>query len=146
MSRLALILTLALIPCLAACGEGGVATNGTRPSPARPVPPGYRPVPPLHRPGLPSAKVQQMPGLDGVIGANQAELIRQFGAPRLDVWEGDARKLQFAGTPCVLDVYLYPDGTAPEPRASFVDARRATDGRDVDRAACIAALRAPPRH
>ena len=49
-----------------------------------------------------------LPGLEGVIGATSDELIRQFGKPRLDVYEGEARKLQFSGTACVLDIYLYP--------------------------------------
>ncbi|MBW8785081.1 MAG: hypothetical protein JF593_10670, partial [Novosphingobium sp.] len=65
----------------------------------------------------------------------------QFGEARLDVWEGDARKLQFTGVPCVLDVYLYPVAPGREPQATYVDARRPSDGKDVDRAACIAALR-----
>ena len=90
----------------------------------------------------PSATVLAAPGLDGVIGANAAELARQFGSPRIAVWEGDARKLQFTGTACVLDIYLYPPAEGREPRATYVDARR-TDGRDVDRAACVAALRMP---
>lgn len=91
---------------------------------------------------VPPAPVQRqvLTGIDGVIGATQAELVRQFGAVRLDVWEGDARKLQFSGEACVLDVYLYPPALGHEPQASYVDARL-SDGRDVDRAGCIAALR-----
>ena len=81
------------------------------------------------------------PGLEGVVGADQNQLVRQFGQPRLDVWEGDARKLQFTGTACVLDVYLYPTTRSREPLATYVDARRASDGQDVDRGACVAALR-----
>ena len=90
------------------------------------------------------ARAQALPGLEGVIGAGQAELIRQFGAARLDVWEGDARKLQFVGTACVLDVYLYPPEKGREPEATYVDARRASDGQDVDRAGCVAALKKSP--
>lgn len=85
--------------------------------------------------------MQHLPGLEGVIGADASALIDQFGKPRLDVHEGDARKLQFSGAPCVLDIYLYPPDKGGEPRATYVDARRSSDGRDVDRAACIAALR-----
>lgn len=84
---------------------------------------------------------QTAPGLEDVIGATQNQLVHQFGQPRLDVWEGDARKLQFTGTPCVLDIYLYPTTSSREPKATYVDARRASDGQDVDRAACVAALR-----
>lgn len=86
-------------------------------------------------------RFQAIPGVEGVIGANRGQLVRQFGEPRLDVWEGDARKLQFTGTACLMDIYLYPTTTSKEPLASYVDARRASDGQDVDRAACIAALR-----
>ena len=89
----------------------------------------------------PTAQALAAPGLEGVIGANATELARQFGKARLEVWEGDARKLQFTGTACVLDVYLYPSAAGREPQATYVDARRATDGKDVDRASCIAALR-----
>lgn len=82
-----------------------------------------------------------VPGLEGVIGANAGALVRQFGQARLDVWEGDARKLQFSGRACVLDVYLYPITEGAEPQATYVDARRASDGQDVETAACVAALR-----
>jgi hypothetical protein len=84
--------------------------------------------------------VERGAGLENVIQKDAAALIREFGPPRLDVHEGDMRKLQFAGTPCVLDVYLYPLRPGAEPVATYVDARRESDGRDVDRAACIAAL------
>ena len=80
------------------------------------------------------------PGLEGIIGASRAQIVGQFGSPRLDVWEGDARKLQFTGTPCILDIYLYPTKQSSEPRATYVDARR-RDGRDVSKAACARALR-----
>jgi hypothetical protein len=95
--------------------------------------------PTIARP-LPQAQIQRLPGLEGVIGSTAGDLTRQFGAARVDVLEGDARKLQFTGTPCVLDVYLYPPGQGREPQATYVDARR-TDGRDVDRASCVQALR-----
>ena len=87
------------------------------------------------------ALVQTAPGLEGVIGATPGDLVREFGPARLDVWEGDARKLQFTGQPCVLDIYLYPLAPGREPQATYVEARRASDGQEVDRAACIAALR-----
>lgn len=78
--------------------------------------------------------------LGTMIGANADALVRQFGSPRLDIRDGDARKLQWSGTACILDVYLYPGDHAGPATATFIDARRG-DGRDVDRAACIAALR-----
>ena len=76
-----------------------------------------------------------------MIGASPDELARQFGPARLDVWEGDARKLQFTGTACVLDIYLYPSAPGAPPEATYVDARRASDGQDVDRASCVSALK-----
>jgi len=86
-------------------------------------------------------KLNMVPGLEGVIGANAAQLTRQFGEARLDVWEGDARKLQFTGTPCVLDIYLYPTSQSREPIATYVEARRSSDGIAVDRVSCVKALR-----
>jgi hypothetical protein len=88
-----------------------------------------------------SATPQLVAGVEGVIGADAAGLIRQFGPPRLEVVEGDARKLQWSGTACVLDAYLYPPASGKEPLATWIEARRPSDAQDVDRAACIAALR-----
>lgn len=132
----------ALLPLLSACGEAGSTAqikSANRPL-ATPAPPrqAYRP-PVRHLP--PVAAMQIAPGLEGVIGASPADLARQFGPARLDVREGDARKLQFSGVPCVLDVYLYPAAPGREPQATYVDARRPSDGRDTDRAACVAALK-----
>jgi len=113
------------------------STGLVKPPPTRAVPTRVRP---SRKPPL-SATPQIVPGVEGVIGNDAAGLIRQFGKPRLDVLEGDARKLQFSGTACVLDAYLYPPVAGKEPLATYIDARRASDGQDVDRAACIAALR-----
>ena len=135
---------LTLIPLLAACGGasgGGKVRSASAAAPAKS---------PARRPGVrpsivqppPKPQVQMLPGLEGVIGSTANQLSRQFGQARLDVVEGDARKLQFTGTACVLDVYLYP-GAGREPQATYVDARRASDGRDVDRAACVSSLRRP---
>ena len=85
-------------------------------------------------------QVQAIAGLEGVLQQNAAGLTRLFGQPRLDVHEGDARKLQFAGQACVLDVFLYPLRTGAEPVATYVEARRASDGAEVDRVACAKAL------
>ena len=69
----------------------------------------------------------------------RALLSRLFGNPGLDIREGDARKLQFLGPACVLDLYLYPSRRGAEPVVTHVDARL-PDGRDMDRASCVAAL------
>lgn len=82
-----------------------------------------------------------LPGLNGVIGETAEQLIRSFGKPRLDVIEADSRKLQFSGTPCVLDIYLYPARPGATPTATHLEARRASDGFEVDRVACAKALR-----
>jgi len=126
---------------LSACGGGAASQTGRVQSTTtvRPPPPPTRP--PVRRPQVPNAQVQVLPGLETVIGATQADLARQFGQPRLEVWEGDARKLQFTGSACVLDVYLYPPTGGGPPIATYTDARRASDGKDVDRAACVAALK-----
>ena len=82
-----------------------------------------------------------VPGLEGVIGRDGTALANIFGPPRLEVKEGDAMKLQFSGQACVLDIYLYPLRPGAQPSATHVEARRASDGEDVDRAACVRALR-----
>lgn len=139
--RALLLVPLAL---LAACGQTTgtrVASTAAAAQPARAAAvPATRPAPPATG-GFRAARVMNLPGLDGVIGADSAALQRQFGTPRLDVWEGDARKLQFSGEACVLDVYLYPPSPGASPTATYVDARRASDGLDVDRAACVRALK-----
>ena len=131
-----LLLALMLPPMLAACGASGVKSASS--SPPKPQPVAIRA--PVHAPPA-RPRVLAAPGLEGVIGASPAELARQFGPARLDVWEGDARKLQFTGAACVLDVYLYPPAPGSPPEATYVDARRASDGQDVDRAACVSALK-----
>ena len=130
------LLALTLAPLLAACGASGVKSVST--APVKPQVVAIR-APVRAPPARP--RVLAAPGLEGVIGASPDELARQFGPARLDVWEGDARKLQFTGTACVLDVYLYPPAPGAPPEATYVDARRASDGQDVDRASCVSALK-----
>jgi hypothetical protein len=83
-------------------------------------------------------------GLDGVMGTSARTLIAQFGRPDLELSEGPTRKLQFLGAACVLDAYLMPPRSGAEPVVIHVDARQ-PDGREMDRASCVAALsvRAP---
>ena len=132
---------LAMIPALAvaACGPSGKLASAPNPVRVTTVPATNPAAPPTT--GFRAARVMNLPGLEGVIGADTAGLQRQFGKPRLDVWEADARKLQFSGDACVLDIYLYPPSPGAAPRATYVDSRRASDGQDVDRAACVRALR-----
>ena len=135
--RLGPILLLPLIAGCAAVPEASRPAPPPRPPvtgvpPTRPVTP---PVTGFRRPEIASAV-----GLENVIEQDATALQRLFGPPRLDVREGDMRKLQFGGTACVLDVFLYPLSTGAEPVATYVEARRQSDGQDVDRAACVAAL------
>lgn len=115
-----------------------VRTPPPRPS-ALPVPP-TNPAPPPPT-GFRAPQVLRVPGLEGVMEADADSLIRQFGTPRLDVTEGDMRKLQFAGEACVLDLFLYPLREGGKPVATYLDTRRSSDGLDVDRRACVEALR-----
>jgi hypothetical protein len=128
---------LLLAPLLAACASS--AGTGSPMRPGKTI--GGQTVRPPVRSTPRDPKFQTIPGLETVIGADENALVRQFGPSRLNVWEGDARKLQFTGKACVLDVFLYPTTTSREPLASYVDARRSSDGQDVDRAACVAALK-----
>lgn len=136
-------LVLILLPLLAACaGTVPPPSPGTTPDATvgrAPPPQVSRPAP--STPQFRAPKVMSMPGLEGVIGRNETALANLFGTPALQVKEGDARKLQFRGTACVLDVYLYPLAPGAEPTATYIDARRPSDGLDVDRAACVAALK-----
>ena len=137
--RLTIALAAMLCLLLSACGEDKppVKSVSTRPAPVIKSQPVRAPV----RTPPPRAVAQVLPGLEGVIGAGLADLNRQFGEARLDVYEGDARKLQYVGSACVLDIFLYPGERGQAPQATYVEARRASDGQDVDRAACVAALR-----
>ena len=78
-------------------------------------------------------------GLETVMGHNARSLESLFGRPDLDVREGTARKLQFISPVCVLDTYLYPPRGGGDPIVTYLDARL-PDGRDMDRASCVAAL------
>ena len=91
------------------------------------------------RPAPPPAPAYANNGLESVIGHTARALIALFGNPDLDDREGPARKLQFLGPACVLDAYLYPPRAGAEPIVTHVDARQ-PDGRDIDRASCVAAL------
>lgn len=142
------MIALFLMPLTAACGAAGTTAPVSTPPPrvatVRPATPPPTNPGPVASSGSSASfrapKVMSLPGIEGLIGANASSLARQFGTPRLDVREGDARKLQFSGEPCVLDVWLYPLTPGAEPTATYVEARRASDGLDVDRVACITAL------
>lgn len=108
-------------------GCGGELVPAARPAGHVPVP-GGRPATPLPA------------NLGAVTGQDGRSLITQFGKPQLDVTEGPARKLQFAGPICVLDAYLYPPAKGRgEPVVTWLDTRQ-RDGSPIDQASCVAAL------
>lgn len=107
------------------------------------MPPTQAPPPPPASAGFRMPEIMQGPGLGGIIQESANTLIARFGQPRLNTPEGDMRKLQFQGEACVLDVYLYPLAPGAEPVATWLEARRASDGAAVDRLACIQALSRP---
>ena len=120
------VLTTCMALALTACG----ATTSTAPkSPSSVVPASIVRVP----------SVSGLTGLDRVIGKDARSLISLFGNADQDVFEADARKLQFGSGTCILDAYLYPPTRGKEPVVTYIDAR-APDGKDVDRAACVTAL------
>lgn len=114
--------TVALLATLSAC-----ATN---PRVVRPPPLGITRGPPM----APT-------GLERVLGQPSRTLVALFGDADQDVREAEgARRLQFVGPICILDAYLYPPKTgSSDAIVSYVDARQ-PDGRDIDRASCVAAL------
>jgi hypothetical protein len=122
MGRIALAL-------LTAATLAGCATTGPRTAP---------PVRNEARPNV-SAPLHTPTGLEAVMGSTARALVALLGTPGLDAREGPARKLQFLGPACVLDAYLYPTRRGGDPVVTHIDAR-APDGRDTDRAACVAAL------
>ena len=78
-------------------------------------------------------------GLERVLGQDARALAALFGTADQDVKEDGARRLQYAGPFCILDAYLYPSRAGAEPVVTYVDARQ-SDGKDIDRASCVAAL------
>lgn len=139
-----LIISIAAITLLAACVPQPQSASAPPPPPRQPnvvqTPPPAAPLPPRVA-GFRTPQIMQERGLEPVIRTNAATLQQMFGTAQLDVREGDMRKLQFSASACVLDVFLYPLAPGREPVATWVEARRASDGAAVDRGACVASLR-----
>jgi hypothetical protein len=76
-----------------------------------------------------------------VTGFTMQQLFGHFGPPALQVQEGRSLKLQFRGSYCVLDAYLYPGATGVL-RVTYIDARTLS-GADTDRTRCISTLEYP---
>ena len=96
--------------------------------------------PPPKPRAVPTVSVPMRPtGLERVLGQDARALAALFGTPDQDVREHGARRLQYAGPFCILDTYLYATRTGAEPVVTYMDARQ-PDGKDIDRASCVAAL------
>lgn len=87
-----------------------------------------------------SPSVQSSAGIESVIGLAAGALTQRFGVARIDLREGDARKLQFTTQECVLDVFLYPLEADSTPVATHVEARTRLGGESTDRGQCISAI------
>lgn len=120
------MITRTLLGALLAAALAGCAGASSKPASAKPRSTIVR---------VPAVMAPQ--GLEGVIGQDAGTLTQRFGAPRIDLAEGDARKLQFAGRSCVLDIFLYPVTAGQAPTAAHVEARLRQGGAEVDRGACI---------
>ena len=127
-------LRLGLLACVVAM-LAGCAGSGA-PAPGRAAVPAASP----RAAAVAAPQVMAAAGLQGVIGLPAASLMRRFGEPRIDLVEGDARKLQFAGATCVFDIYLYPLARGAEPTATHVEARIRQGGAAADPGACIREL------
>jgi hypothetical protein len=135
MNRYCAPMALVLPLMLAACGGATGAGAGGR----APVTAGQLPPPNLHRGDTLPGRGNHDSGGGQVMGRTAAQLARDFGPPRLDVTEGPAHKLQYAGDRCVMDAYLYAPRAGAEPVVTHIDTR-SPDGTDVARDACIATL------
>src|SRR4051812_27653317 len=103
--RRLVILSLTLM--LAAC-----ATAPKQPQAPAPVP-------------QPQPQAQETSSL---VGLSPQELVGRFGPPALQVREGTSLKLQFRGSRCVMDAYLYPSGGSGALKVTHVDTRLPTGG------------------
>lgn len=107
---------------------GVLALSGCVSAPSAPMPTRVAVPPPTY----------SAAGLESVMGRPASAITRLFGQPDKDIREIGARKLQFASPFCILDAYLYPKGNG-EPVVTHLDTRQ-PDGRDIDRASCVAAM------
>lgn len=96
-------------------------------------------LPPVPRPVATLSAPMRPIGLERVLGQDARGLTTLFGKADRDVQEVGARRLQYAGPICILDAYLYAPRPTTEPVVTYLDARQ-PDGRDIDRASCVAAL------
>lgn len=132
MVRWAIIAAAALV--LSGCAGGGsVGGPAASASSARSAPTGA-----VASGAFRAPQVMRERALDSIIGQHASALSRRFGQARIDLVEGDARKLQYVSDACVLDIYFYPLEANGDPVATHVEARARQGGTQADRANCIA--------
>lgn len=68
-----------------------------------------------------------VPKPEELMGQGPEALRRRMGEPSLLRKEGDAQVWQYAGTGCVVFLYLY-DSPAGTPQVTFLDARAKSNG------------------
>jgi len=124
---------------LAALLAGGCAAGTASPDAPRPQVSTVRAAEAASPPQV-SVRAPAESGVSAVIGQRAESLLARFGEARIDLTEGTARKLQFAGESCVLDIFLYPVAADTGRVATHVDARRRADGAEMDRSGCIGEL------
>lgn len=76
-----------------------------------------------------------VPSPKELMGKGPGDLRKTLGTPSLLRKEGDAQVWQYAGTSCVVFLYLY-DNAAGKPEVSYLDARAKSDGA-VEVAPCL---------
>lgn len=119
-------LWLLALPLLAACTPTTTATS-TRPATAPAAP---------AQPVEDAAAIQADPPLGQVLGKPPESVLALFGSASLDRAEADTRHLQFGGSPCILDVYFYPEADGAPATARHVEARM-IDGKDASAGDCV---------
>ena len=137
-------LGIGLIFTLAACSSGAAGGSYVRTAPAARAP--AQPAQTTPNPAFRSPQVMRGAGIDSVIGTGASALTSRFGDARIDLAEGDARKLQFVSDRCVLDIYLYPLEANGAPVATHIEARARNGGGEADRARCIADVESAARN
>jgi hypothetical protein len=88
----------------------------------------------------PQPPAQPQQETSSLVGLSPQELVGRFGRPALQIREGSSLKLQFRGTRCVMDAYLYPSGSSGALKVTHIDTRLPSGG-DIDQAACVFSLR-----
>ncbi|MCK0129692.1 hypothetical protein [Erythrobacter sp. F6033] len=124
------VILLSISACSAGSGATYVPPNAS-------APPNNQPTETFRRPA-----VDREAGLESIIGAPASRLLSRLGEARIDLTEGDSRKLQFTGESCVLDIYLYPLQAGTEPVATHIEARMRSGGRAIDKSQCLGEVEA----